>query len=104
MKTQSLWKQQQFSTGTPKRCYICKTPLSFETATVDHIRPKAHGGKNQSKNFKLACLRCNARKGETVLTAQELARVWGREAKRPRDYSKLIAAIKAQREKERSIP
>lgn len=44
------------------RCVYCTHYLSFEEATVDHIRPKYNGGKDKRSNFAIACGRCNAQK------------------------------------------
>lgn len=32
--------------------------------TIDHLVPKAHGGKNRYDNIVLACATCNRRKGD----------------------------------------
>jgi 5-methylcytosine-specific restriction endonuclease McrA len=36
-------------------------PTGF--ATLDHIRPRAHGGKTEMANLKLACEPCNKKRG-----------------------------------------
>jgi len=42
------------------RCCYCPSPIGRD-ATVEHVVPKAHGGKDH-RNILLACLPCNARK------------------------------------------
>jgi hypothetical protein len=41
------------------RCYWCNKPLTAENATTDHFIPLACGGKNDWKNYVLACAPCN---------------------------------------------
>lgn len=65
MKTQALWKHAQFAHRKHWPCRYCGALLTVETATVDHIKPKALGGKNRPKNFALACLRCNQKKADS---------------------------------------
>lgn len=42
-------------------CYCC-IPLGQETATLEHIVPKSHGGTRAIFNLALACSRCNNRR------------------------------------------
>ena len=43
-------------------CHYCGSYLTIANATVDHVRPIAHGGENKLGNLVLACRRCNADK------------------------------------------
>lgn len=51
-------------------CPLCRKPLSREevgdsTATnLDHIRPRSHGGSNQSWNLQVTHIPCNTRKAD----------------------------------------
>lgn len=38
---------------------------SYKNLTVDHIRPRVHGGSNDYKNLQTMCESCNRRKGDT---------------------------------------
>lgn len=43
--------------------------------TLDHIIPKARGGSNRLDNLAQACHPCNRRKKDTVLTAEQRAKI-----------------------------
>jgi 5-methylcytosine-specific restriction endonuclease McrA len=49
-----------------RRCVYCATPLDFETATLDHVHPLAHGGAHHPGNVVLACIRCNRLKSDLL--------------------------------------
>lgn len=40
--------------------------------TIDHIKPKAKGGKNGMKNYQVLCLGCNRIKGSLEVTIDQL--------------------------------
>jgi len=44
------------------RCHYCKAGLSFKTATLDHVVPRALGGTWHSANLRIAWLKCNRAK------------------------------------------
>jgi hypothetical protein len=50
------------------RCEYCRLPQTAVNAAfhVEHIRPRQHGGGDQSENLALACDRCNLRKGPNL--------------------------------------
>lgn len=59
--------------GNGGQCSYCKVEVRLNwmeyekhdnDATVDHIIPKARGGKNSHSNYALACRRCNHAKGD----------------------------------------
>jgi 5-methylcytosine-specific restriction endonuclease McrA len=51
------------------RCLYCRSVLSFEDSTLDHIIPLSHGGARQSvDNVVVACFGCNARRGNERFT------------------------------------
>lgn len=45
------------------RCAYCRAPLSLATATLDHVVPRALGGRDYYPNLRAACGPCNAKKG-----------------------------------------
>ena len=47
------------------RCAICGFPLSAQMH-VDHIIPRAIGGRNAVSNLQLVCARCNTKKGKAL--------------------------------------
>lgn len=48
------------------RCAICGFPLAAQMH-VDHIVPRALGGKNALNNLQLVCGRSNLKKGARIL-------------------------------------
>lgn len=60
IKLQLLWKYGN-------RCAICGRKIrSLDELTVDHIIPKAKGGKNVISNCQLAHKTCNELKNDTM--------------------------------------
>ena len=49
------------------RCGYCKTRLSQDTVTADHIIPRSRGGSNRRVNIVASCRACNAAKGDMSL-------------------------------------
>lgn len=49
-----------------RRCVYCATALDFDTATLDHVFPLAHGGGNAPGNVVLACTHCNHLKSDLL--------------------------------------
>lgn len=45
------------------RCAYCRSQLSREDATGDHVKPRVYGGDTAKKNIKAACEDCNKLKG-----------------------------------------
>jgi 5-methylcytosine-specific restriction endonuclease McrA len=45
-------------------CFYCDKPLRYESATMDHIKPKSQGGKLEIGNIVIACFKCNNRRGD----------------------------------------
>ena len=48
-------------------CHWCKTPLTLDTSTVEHIIPLARGGLDNANNRTLACDPCNQDRGSNML-------------------------------------
>jgi 5-methylcytosine-specific restriction endonuclease McrA len=50
----------------PHRCHYCDRRLKLKTATIDHMKSRASGGSDDPVNLRIACLRCNAKKGQST--------------------------------------
>jgi hypothetical protein len=50
------------------RCEYCRAPqiVTGVTFHLEHIIPKAHGGRNIRTNYALACIHCNGRKSNRL--------------------------------------
>lgn len=46
-----------------RRCWLCKNQVSARDASRDHVDPKADGGYDRSKNYRLAHKACNNARG-----------------------------------------
>lgn len=60
-------------------CYYCKCNVTLETSTLDHLVPRAKGGKNSLDNLVLCCYVCNHKKG--TRTAEEFLKFLAEEKK-----------------------
>ncbi len=45
------------------RCFWCDAGLDAESATADHVSPRAFGGRTTPDNIVAACWPCNHRRG-----------------------------------------
>jgi len=43
-------------------CQYCLKKISHKSLTIDHVKPKSHGGKNVWENVVAACKPCNSHK------------------------------------------
>jgi len=48
------------------RCVYCATPVTPETATLDHVFPLSRGGTCAPGNLVIACRPCNQMKGDSL--------------------------------------
>jgi hypothetical protein len=48
-------------------CMYCGTPVNQDTFSVDHIQPRARGGRSTFENTVCACKPCNSRKADKTL-------------------------------------
>lgn len=48
-------------------CQYCGRKPPKEELTIDHVVPRARGGRSEWENVVLACQRCNARKGSRLV-------------------------------------
>jgi 5-methylcytosine-specific restriction endonuclease McrA len=58
------------------QCQLCGEPVDLtltpphpQSATLDHVIPRAHGGSDHRDNLQLAHLDCNEAKADMLLTA-----------------------------------
>lgn len=49
-----------------RRCVYCATPLTPDTATLDHVCPVSRGGTHAPGNLVIACQSCNQLKGSSL--------------------------------------
>jgi 5-methylcytosine-specific restriction endonuclease McrA len=40
-------------------CHWCRCRITFDQATVDHVRPRSEGGVDELSNVVIACDDCN---------------------------------------------
>ncbi len=64
-------------------CHYCRTELTYEESTLDHVIPKSKGGKRNPDNVVLACKTCNnlKRSDTAEVLLRRLARMRGRQQK-----------------------
>lgn len=77
MMKPTKWKLRMFEAGVKHKCWMCGRHLTYEIATVDHIKPKALGGLNTVSNYRLACYRCNRERGCSPLTKEQKRLLYG---------------------------
>lgn len=56
-------------------CYLCLTPLSYNSATIDHVLPLSKGGKDIMSNYRLVHPGCNIKKGNMTLEQYEQSKL-----------------------------
>ena len=44
-------------------CVYCGKTYDVSELTLDHVRPRFHGGKDETKNLVCSCRKCNQEKG-----------------------------------------
>lgn len=52
-------RRQRILTKSNNICYYCKTPLTLDNMTVEHLIPRCRGGDNSFGNVVAACEICN---------------------------------------------
>ncbi len=50
-----------------EKCTYCGDSVPFNKLHLDHVYPKALGGRDYKSNLKLACIKCNSSKGNLTL-------------------------------------
>ena len=58
----NLYRRDNFT------CQYCERKLDSSELTIDHIIPSSRGGKSNWTNCVLACNKCNAKKGSSLLS------------------------------------
>lgn len=48
------------------KCFWCKTPLTLDNSTLEHIVPIHRGGLDNENNLTLACSKCNEERGSNM--------------------------------------
>ena len=93
-----------------EKCEYCLMPQSaspFEHEP-DHIIPIQHGGKTETGNLALACLRCNRRKGPNVGSfdpeSGALVPFFHPRAQKWRDHFRLKSAVIQRKTPEARVP
>lgn len=56
------------------RCYLCGRRISVEEITLNHVRPKTHGGGNERNNLRICCRRCNQYRATMPVTYWRMLR------------------------------
>jgi 5-methylcytosine-specific restriction endonuclease McrA len=59
-----------------RRCVYCAVELAPESATLDHVYPRARGGPDVAGNVVAACLRCNRMKADLLPSEFFLRHPW----------------------------
>lgn len=54
-------------------CYLCGHPVEESNIEIDHVVPLARGGEHTYANLRVACQRCNRRKGTKLVSECEWA-------------------------------
>ena len=56
------------------KCRFCKTPLTLNSANIDHVMPWHLGGPTNAENMVAICRACNKKKGRSIAVATALSR------------------------------
>lgn len=68
------WNRKQFL-RQGGLCYYCQVYLSVVRENVEHITARSRGGTNAKSNLVLSCASCNKRKGSSMVSWAERARL-----------------------------
>lgn len=66
MTSRNKIKKQKLITQYGSYCYWCGCESSPEKLTVDHLIPRSRGGSHSMENLRVACLRCNHTRGNSL--------------------------------------
>lgn len=67
-KRESFSKRKRIYVRDNFHCGYCGDKFQERELTLDHIKPKARGGKNEPENLVTCCFRCNQRKKDMLLS------------------------------------
>jgi len=56
-------------------CHWCGRRLTVDSSTLEHLRPRAHGGGNRFENLALACASCNNFRGDELCQVKSRERI-----------------------------
>ena len=74
-KVHAKWSKFNVKLRDNFTCQYCMTRFSHRSLTIDHIKPKSHGGKHSWKNSVTACKRCNqAKKNDANIRPKRMPR------------------------------
>lgn len=59
------YAKEKVELGEVKYCIYCKSKLTRENATAEHIVPVAAGGNNAQVNLVVCCKSCNNQRGDS---------------------------------------
>ena len=62
-KASIRWSKQNVFLRDGFKCQYCGVDISRKDATLDHVLPLSHGGKNTYENTVCSCAKCNSDKG-----------------------------------------
>jgi 5-methylcytosine-specific restriction endonuclease McrA len=69
-------------------CWYCGWPLTLDTSTLEHLKPRSKGGTHHRSNLRLACRVCNRNKADRLLSEVTVqARRGGGVCRRRRDVA-----------------
>jgi 5-methylcytosine-specific restriction endonuclease McrA len=69
--TCTVWIRTRLAEAQNWRCCWCGRHTSIfrnrrDSATVEHVLPKKHGGTDDWENLAMSCARCNSSRGSTA--------------------------------------
>jgi len=88
------WNKNNVFVRDNYKCQYCDAHLPKQKCTIDHVIPKAQGGKNKWENTVTACFGCNNHKGDR--TPLEAKMVLINNPITPSIMSFLLMKIKAE--------
>ena len=81
-------------------CAVCDEKVKIQFMEIDHITPKARGGRDEIENFQLLCTNCNKVKGQKT-TAEARRNAMERRVAEEMEAWKKKREIKLKKEAER---
>lgn len=87
------WNKNNVFVRDENICQYCGDKLSKSRCTIDHVVPKAQGGKNKWDNTVCSCFKCNNAKGDR--TPQEAGMFLQRTPTTPTIMSFMLMKIKS---------
>lgn len=66
-------KKQQLLDEYGACCWWCRRDVPSKQLTLDHIKPKSKGGSDSLENLRLACRKCNLKRGNSLFPPPSLS-------------------------------